>query len=122
MNKSSAQYRVKNRSTNSVRGQKDETSDLIKLNRSKIEDIRKSNAVLKEELENEKKVCDRNSRQAEDAILKLQKEGVYYSQRINEELRKKDIIAQEIEHCKQQIEKNRNLLNKPEGVEDSGSW
>lgn len=122
MSKSQAHFRVKNRSVNSVRTHREDTSELIKDNKSRIEEMKKSNAVLREELDNERKVSERNSRQAEEAILKLQKEGVYYSQRINEELRKKEMIGQQIEQCKQQIERNRQLLNKPEGEKNSNLW
>lgn len=100
-----------------------DTSDLIKSNRSKIEKLQKSNQVLLEEIDNEKKLTQRNASEAAKAIAKLKMEGNQFAEQIREELRKKELIASQIEECKIQIEKNRDLLKNPEDSNGtSGLW
>lgn len=101
-------------SASNPRHRKLDTSELIKSNRSKIEKLQMSNQVLIEEIENEKKVTQRNANEAAKAIAKLKQQGTQFSEQIREELRKKELIASQIEECKIQIEKNRDLLKNPE--------
>lgn len=96
------------------RHRKLDTSELIKSNRSKIEKLQMSNQVLIEEIENEKKVTQRNANEAAKAIARLKQQGTQFSEQIREELRKKELIGSQIEECKIQIEKNRDLLKNPE--------
>ena len=105
-----------------MRSVREETADIIKENMAKIEDMRKSNLVLKEELEHEKKVADRNNKQAEQNIMKLRDDGAKLALKISEELKKKDLISRQISECQQQIEKNRNLLKNPENEFNSSVW
>lgn len=110
-------------SATNPRHKKLDTSELIKSNRSKIEKLQMSNQVLIEEIENEKKVTQRNATEAAKAIAKLKLQGTQFSEQIREELRKKELIASQIEECKIQIERNRDLLKNPEDNSGtSGMW
>lgn len=122
MSKTHSQYRLRNKSSYAMRSMREETADIIKENMAKIDDMRKSNLVLKEELEHEKKVADRNNRQSEHNILKLRDEGAKLALKISEELKKKELISRQISECQLQIEKNRNLLKNPENEFNSTVW
>lgn len=47
--------------------------------------MKASNSILKDEIETEKKICLKNNKQTKDRILELQKEGILYARKIEEE-------------------------------------
>ena len=119
MSQSVGQFRLRN-----ARPQRkeEEVADTLKQNRSRIEEMRNSNNVLREELETERRLAEKNTKLTEETIIKLQKEGVYYAQRVTEELKKKELIAQHIEECRRRVDANKSLLRNPEGDHGSSLW
>jgi hypothetical protein len=120
MSRSTSNIRIKTR--NSSQGQKSQienTSDLIKFNRSKIENLKKSNNVLKEEIFREQRFADTNAKQAEQQILKLQKEGIEISKKIEAEARKRELLDRQIRECQEVISEKRTLIQSTEGEKTS---
>jgi hypothetical protein len=120
MSRSTSNIRIKTR--NSSQGQKSQienTSDLIKFNRSKIENLKKSNNVLKEEIFREQRFADTNAKQAEQQILRLQKEGIEISKKIEVEARKREFLDQQIRECHEVISEKRTLIQSTEGEKTS---
>lgn len=122
MSKQSSQYRLRNRSSYGTRSVREDTAEVIKSNTKKIEEMKRSNLLLQEELEHERKICERSNKKAEIALMELQQAGSKYAQKISEELRKKEVIAQHISECEAQIENNRKLLKNPENEYNSSVW
>lgn len=63
----------------------DNVADFIKKNRIKIEDMKKANTKLRDEIETEKKIAEKNNKATSDRILELQKMGVMYAKKIEHE-------------------------------------
>ena len=82
----------------------------------------RSNALLREELLVEQRVSKDNSRRAKEVIEKLHDEGVLYSRKIMEEVKKKELIAEQIAQCTQQLAENKKILLNPTGDKNSALW
>jgi hypothetical protein len=120
MIKSLQSFRVTNRSVQSTaRARGEATAEVIKENRSRIDDMARSNALLREELLVEQRVSKDNSRRAKEVIEKLHDEGVLYSRKIMEEVKKKELIAEQIAQCTQQLAENKKILLNPTGDKNS---
>jgi DNA repair exonuclease SbcCD ATPase subunit len=118
MSKSQSQFRV----TRGSRTLREDGGDLIKANKSRVELMMKSNAILREELQVEQRAAKDNSRRAEEVIAQLQKEGVKYAQKISEEVKKKELIESQIMQCKEQLARNKELLKNPDIDRNSAVW
>lgn len=118
MNKSQSRFRV----TRTLRSSREATGEAIRSNRSRIDSMAKTNALLREELAVEQRVSKDNGKRAEEVVAGLQRDGVKFAQKIGEELKKKELIEAQIEQCKEQLVKNRELLKNPDGDKNSALW
>ena len=81
-----------------------------------------TNNILKDEIETEKKICSKNNRITKDRILELQKEGIQYSRKIEEESKRlvTHLLTQSelrsiIENYEVKIKEKKDLLRNLEG-------
>lgn len=88
---------------------------MIKINRSKIEGLKKSNDVLKEEIFREQRFADTNAKQAEQHILKLQREGIEIARKIEVEARKREQLDLQIRECQEVISEKKTMIQSTEG-------
>lgn len=110
------------RVTRTVRPARDDTGETIRSNRSRIDAMAKTNALLRDELAVEQRMSKDNGRRAEEVVAGLQREGVKYAQKIGEELKKKELIEAQIYQCKDQLLRNKELLKNPDGDKNSALW
>jgi hypothetical protein len=122
MNKSQQSFRVTSRGGQPTSRPREDTAEVIRENRSRIESMARSNGLLREELLVEQRVSKDNSRRSKEVVDKLHDEGVLFARKIVEEVKKKELIAEQIEQCTQQLAENKKILLNPNGDKNSDLW
>lgn len=102
--------------------QKEGTAEVIKENRSRIENMARSNALLREELLVEQRVSKDNGKRSKEVVEQLQASGVQFARQIAEEMKKRELIAAQTQQCREQLAANKKMLLNPDGDKNSALW